>query len=57
MLREAAGGNINPFTTMLPMQRLGTPVEVADAVLWLCSDNTRFVTGQFLAVDDGYLAK
>ena len=57
MLREAAGGNTNPFAAMLPMQRLGTPKEVADAVLWLCSDNARFVTGQLLAVDGGYLAK
>lgn len=56
MLREAADGNTQPFTAMLPMQRLGTPEEVADAVLWLCSDNARFVTGQLLAVDGGYLA-
>ena len=57
MLREAAEGNTSPFAAMLPMQRLGTPEEVAEAVLWLCSDNARFVTGQLLAVDGGYLAK
>ncbi|MDJ0590320.1 MAG: glucose 1-dehydrogenase [Pleurocapsa sp. MO_226.B13] len=56
MLREAAKGNTAPFAAMLPMQRLGTPQEVADAVLWLCSDDARFVTGQLLAVDGGYLA-
>ena len=57
MLRKAAEGDTSPFTQMLPMQRLATPEEVADAVLWLCSDNARFVTGQLLAVDGGYLAK
>lgn len=57
MLREAAKNDTSPFAAMLPMQRLGTPEEVADAVLWLCSDNARFVTGQLLAVDGGYLAK
>ena len=57
MLREAAEGDTSEFAAMLPMQRLGTPEEVADAVLWLCSDNARFVTGQILAVDGGYLAK
>ena len=57
MLREAAEGNTSPFAAMLPMQRLGTPEEVAEAVLWLCSDNALFVTGQLLAVDGGYLAK
>ena len=57
MLRKAAEGDTSPFTQMLPMQRLATPEEVADAVLWLCSDNARFVTGQLLAVDGGYLAR
>lgn len=36
-----------------PMRRLGTPREVAQAVLWLCSDTSSFVTGHALAVDGG----
>ena len=56
MLREAAKNDTKAFAAMLPMQRLGTPEEVADAVLWLCSDDAKFVTGQLLAVDGGYLA-
>ena len=39
-----------------PMGRLGTPAEVAEAILWLCSDKASFVTGATLAVDGGYLA-
>lgn len=35
----------------LPMARLGRPEEIADAVLWLCSPGSTFVTGQALAVD------
>lgn len=35
------------------MQRPGTPQEVADAVLFLCSDAARFITGQSLNVDGG----
>lgn len=37
-----------------PIKRLGTPREVADAVLWLCSPMATFVIGQAIAVDGGY---
>jgi len=40
-----------------PMGRWGTPGDVAGAVLFLCSDAARFITGTVLPVDGGYLAK
>lgn len=40
-----------------PMGRTGQPKEIADAVLWLCSDQASFVTGQSLAADGGWTAK
>ena len=36
-----------------PIGRIGEVKEVADAVVWLCSDAASFVTGQSLAVDGG----
>jgi 3-oxoacyl-[acyl-carrier protein] reductase len=36
-----------------PLQRIGTPEDIADVVLFLCSDLSRFVTGQNLVVDGG----
>ncbi len=39
-----------------PMKRLGTPEEVANAVVWLSSDASSFVTGTSLLVDGGYTA-
>ena len=39
-----------------PMGRMAKPDEVAEAVLWLCSDSASFVTGHALAVDGGFLA-
>jgi NAD(P)-dependent dehydrogenase (short-subunit alcohol dehydrogenase family) len=40
-----------------PVGRLGTPEEVAEAVVWLCSDAASFVTGHALSVDGGYVAQ
>jgi len=40
-----------------PGGRLGTPEEVAEAVVWLCSDRASFVTGHSMLVDGGALAR
>lgn len=39
-----------------PIGRLGRPVEIAEAVVWMCSDRASFMTGQSLILDGGYLA-
>lgn len=39
-----------------PVRRFATPAEIADAVIWLCSDRSSFVTGHALVVDGGQLA-
>jgi NAD(P)-dependent dehydrogenase (short-subunit alcohol dehydrogenase family) len=36
--------------------RFGKPAEVAEAVLWMCSDRSSFMTGQPLVLDGGFLA-
>src|SRR5215470_492016 len=38
-----------------PLGRFGKPMEVAEAVLWLCSDKSSFTTGQYLGIDGGLL--
>jgi len=38
-----------------PIGRIGEPEEIANAVLWLCSDDASFVLGHALAVDGGYV--
>jgi NAD(P)-dependent dehydrogenase (short-subunit alcohol dehydrogenase family) len=40
-----------------PIGRLGTSDEIADAVIWLCSDRASFVTGQAIAVDGGFVSQ
>lgn len=41
---------------MIPMGRLGQPEEIAQAILWLCSDENAFFTGQALQLDGGMMA-
>src|SRR5262249_12237800 len=40
-----------------PIGRVGQPEEVAEAVVWLCSDAASFVTGHTMTVDGGYVAQ
>ncbi|MCA9996188.1 MAG: SDR family oxidoreductase [Anaerolineales bacterium] len=36
-----------------PVGRMGTPEEIAAAVIWLCSDSAAFVVGHALVIDGG----
>jgi NAD(P)-dependent dehydrogenase (short-subunit alcohol dehydrogenase family) len=45
------------LSAMHPIGRIGEVDEVANAVLWLCSDKASFVTGTDLCVDGGYTAQ
>ncbi len=58
MLEAFAGGadRVAAMAAPSPAGRAGTPEEVAEAAVWLCSDAARFVNGHCLAVDGGVLA-
>jgi NAD(P)-dependent dehydrogenase (short-subunit alcohol dehydrogenase family) len=45
------------MASLHPIGRIGQPVEVANAVLFLSSDLTSFVTGETLMVDGGFVAQ
>jgi len=45
------------MTARHPIGRIGMPEEVAEAVVWLCSDAASFIIGQNLPVDGGYTAQ
>ena len=58
MLAAFAGSDeaLDKMGRMAPMGRLGTPEEIAEAILWLCSDAAAFVTGAVLEADGGVAA-
>jgi NAD(P)-dependent dehydrogenase (short-subunit alcohol dehydrogenase family) len=49
--------SVERLARMQPMGRLGTAEEVAEAVLWLCSDAASFITGIALPLDGGTTAR
>jgi NAD(P)-dependent dehydrogenase (short-subunit alcohol dehydrogenase family) len=54
-LEAASPGVTAALLAVKPMGRLGSPAEVAAAVVWLCSDAASFTTGHALTVDGGYV--
>ena len=59
MVQSAIAGNplmAHIMERAIPMGRLGQPTEIAEAVVWLCSEASSFVTGHALALDGGLVA-
>lgn len=56
-----SGGAVNDpnklFAENYPVGRIGQPNDVAEAVVWLCSDEASFVTAQDISLDGGVMAK
>ncbi len=50
---HATPGRVERMTPLVPMQRVGTADEVAEAVLWLASPAASYVTGAFIEVTGG----
>lgn len=60
MIERFTGGDpaaLKAFTDTEPVGRLGEPSEIADAVVYLCSDQASFVTGIAMPVDGAYVAQ
>lgn len=55
---QSGGKNVHELMDPLhPIGRIGTPDEVADLVVWLCSPQAAFVCGAIIPVDGGYVAQ
>lgn len=57
-----AGGFANPewaptWRSMTPLPMVGTPEDIGAAALYLCSDASRYVTGEVVVIDGGYTVR
>ena len=54
MLGGFTPGDLKALAEETPLGRLGTPQEVAAAIVWLCQEDAAFVTGQVIGVGGGF---
>jgi len=56
MTKETMETRFDEIMAKVPMRRLGIPEEIAEAVVWMCSDKASFMTGASHVIDGGYYA-
>src|SRR5690242_1792181 len=56
MTKETMEERFDEIIAKVPVRRLGVPEEIAEAVVWMCSDKASFMTGASHVVDGGYTA-
>lgn len=57
MVAAGQGEAMEGMVKAIPMGRHGKPEEIADAVLWLSSSTSSYVTGQSISVDGGFVMR
>ena len=55
MMKDFDGETIQSLREETPLNALGTPKDIADAAVFLCSDKAKFITGQVLGVNGGFI--
>ena len=56
MTKETMEARFDEIMAKVPMHRLGSPEEIAEAVVWMCSEKASFMTGASHVIDGGYHA-
>jgi len=56
VMEKISAGLSDKLKKSIPMKRFADPVEMANTILWLCSDKASFVTGHAMPVDGGLTA-
>ncbi|MFK5972055.1 MAG: SDR family oxidoreductase [Flavobacteriaceae bacterium] len=52
-LVSSSPGKEDTLKQMIPMGRFGDPADIAEAIAWLASDNSKYITGQTITLDGG----
>lgn len=55
MMKNFDEYTINELKKETPLNTLGTPKDIADAAVFLCSDKAKFITGQIIGVNGGFV--
>ncbi|MFC0185783.1 NAD(P)-dependent dehydrogenase, short-chain alcohol dehydrogenase family [Pseudarcicella hirudinis] len=53
---EIIGDQKDKLQASIPMKRFGQPEEIAETIVWLCSDAASFVTAHAMPIDGGFMA-
>ena len=56
VMEQMSKGLSNKLKAGIPMKRFADPIEMANTIMWLCSDKASFVTGHAMPVDGGLTA-
>jgi 3-oxoacyl-[acyl-carrier protein] reductase len=56
MVKDLSEETQSQILSRIPMARFGTAEDVAEAVVFLCSDGAGYITGQVLTIDGGLIA-
>ena len=48
---------LEQLSSVAPMNRMGNPEEIANGVVWLCSDAASYMTGHTLVMDGGFMVR
>lgn len=54
MLRAHGDAIIPSLAARAALGRIGTPEDIAEVAVWLCTDEARFITGQSILADGGF---
>ena len=54
---NALGGTVSQTESVIPLGRIEDPNDIADSVIWLCSDQSSYITGHVMVIDGGESAK
>jgi NAD(P)-dependent dehydrogenase (short-subunit alcohol dehydrogenase family) len=57
MVAAGQGEALKAMEKSIPMARVGRPEEIANAVLWLCSEAASYMTGQSISLDGGFIMR